>query len=47
MLVKPLQTVEAWPAKAIQWNLSNMDTLEPLKCVLIRGLSSFEYYIFI
>ena len=26
----------------IQWNPSNMDTLRPLKCVLIREVSSFH-----
>ena len=26
----------------IQWNPSNTDTLGPLKCVLIRGVSSFQ-----
>ncbi len=27
---------------AVQWNLSNTDTLEPIKCVLIREVSSFQ-----
>ena len=26
----------------LQWNLSNVDTIEPLKCVLIREVSSFQ-----
>ncbi len=26
----------------IQWNLSNTDTLGPIKCVLIREVSSFQ-----
>ncbi len=26
----------------VQWNLSNMDTLGPIKCVLIREVSSFQ-----
>jgi len=26
----------------IQWDPSNTDTLGPLKCVLIRGVSSFQ-----
>ncbi len=25
----------------LQWNLSNMDILGPIKCVLIREVSSF------
>ncbi len=28
-------------AKYVQWNLSNTDTLGPIKCVLIREVSSF------
>jgi len=27
---------------ALQWDPSNTDTLGPLKCVLIRGVSSFQ-----
>ncbi len=26
----------------VQWNLSNTDTLGPIKCVLIREMSSFQ-----
>ncbi len=26
----------------VQWNLSNTDTLGPIKCVLIREVSSFQ-----
>ncbi len=26
----------------LQWNLSNTDTLGPIKCVLIREVSSFQ-----
>ena len=29
-------------AEGIQWDPSNTDTLGPLKCVLIRGVSSFQ-----
>ncbi len=31
-----------WLSTAIQWNLSNTDTLRPIKCVLIREVSSFQ-----
>ncbi len=26
----------------VQWNLANTDTLGPIKCVLIREVSSFQ-----
>ncbi len=26
----------------LQWNLSNTDCLEPIKCALIREVSSFQ-----
>ena len=29
-------------SNSLQWNPSNTDTLGPLKCVLIRGVSSFQ-----
>ena len=30
-------------SKSIQWSPSNTDTLGPLKCVLIREVSSFHF----
>ena len=30
------------PAYELQWNPSNRDTIGPLKCVLIREVSSFQ-----
>ncbi len=29
-------------SRKVQWNLSNTDTLGPIKCVLIREVSSFQ-----
>jgi len=33
---------ETWQYKVLQWKSSNMDTLGPLICVLIRGVSPFQ-----
>ncbi len=39
---KPLMDSSGSAITDLQWNLSNTDTLGPIKCVLIREVSSFH-----